>query len=393
MAIFAISCDSKKPEETNYDGKEFDLSTNQDKTVLATTSKVGNGYHLVISGNGEVKSFDSKNAVPWNAISKKIEKVTIEEGIENIGAYFFSGLTLNEYFIPASVKKVSENSFNESALVYSHSTEAIEVLCSNKVYLYSSSRPQVDNQYWHKIGEDVVLWRGYKLLFIGNSFTFYPTDLFGVDNPAVCFFLKELAKSMDISLDIDFVVKGAHTLKKFASSSDEYGKIVDQKLNENSNYDYVILQEQSTTPINDYNSFNTSVIALMNKINKTQKNAKVILYATWGFPSEVTSGKYESVRAMEKLITSAYEKCAEENDLTVHYVGKSFTYVYENMPEITIFGSDDKHQNYAGAYLSACVHLSSLLNVDVRNATYNGDLDENVAFKLKEVAYQISAGK
>ena len=67
---------------------------------------------------------------------------------------------------------------------------------------------------------------------------------------------KQLAGvDLGVELEIDFVVKGAHTLKKFANASDEKGKIVDELLRSNDDYDYVILQEHSTTPANDYNSF------------------------------------------------------------------------------------------------------------------------------------------
>lgn len=391
--LFISSCSKQKPTVTNYDGKEFDISLMQDKSVLAKTTKVGNDYHLVISGTGEVKSFTSKQNVPWNAISKKITSVTINEGIENIGNYYFYSLTLDHYFIPSSVIEVEEYSFNDSAIIYSHSTSKISTLCANKVYYYSSSKPQVDDEYWHKIGEDIVIWKQYKLLFIGNSFTYYPTDKFSVENPAVCSIIKDIAKSLDIDLLVDFVVRGTYKLSQYASSSDELGKVVEEKLNARSDYDYVILQEHSTTPVNSYNAFNTAVSAIKSKVEKTQQNAQVVLYSTWGYPSAISETSiFSSVSSMEKLLTEAYERCAEENEVKVNYVGKAFTYVYENYPEISLYGSDDKHQTYAGAYLSACVHLASLLNVDVRNVTFNGDLDAKVATKLKEVAHQISLG-
>lgn len=391
--LFISSCSKQKPTGTDYDGKSFDISVKQDKSVIATTTKVGNDYQLVLSGTGEVKSFTSKQNVPWNAISKKIVSVNIDEGIENIGDYYFYSLTLDHYFLPSSIIEVEEHSFNETAIIYSYSTSKVSTLCANKVYYYSSSKPQVDDEYWHKIGDDILIWKQYKLLFIGNSFTYYPTDLFSVDNPAVCSIIKDVAKSLDIDLFVDFVVKGTYKLSQFASSSDELGKVVEEKLNARSDYDYVILQEHSTTPVNSYNSFNTAVAAIKSKVEKNQKNAQVVLYSTWGYPSAISETSiFSSVSAMEKLLTDAYDKCAEENELKVNYVGKAFTYVYENCPEISLYGSDDKHQTYAGAYLSACVHLSSLLSVDVRNVTFNGELDSNVASKLREVAYQINLG-
>lgn len=90
---------------------------------------------------------------------------------------------------------------------------------------------------------------------------------------------------------------------------------------------------------------------------------------------------------MELKIRNAYEQCATENELKISYVGKAFTYVYENYTDIKLYGGDSKHQSVAGAYLSASIHLATILNVDVRAACYIGTLDENTATTLRDVAY------
>ena len=92
---------------------------------------------------------------------------------------------------------------------------------------------------------------------------------------------------------------------------------------------------------------------------------------------------------MEQLIREAYIKCGDENNLRVNHVGEAFTYVYENHKEIALYGSDDKHQSYSGAYLSACVHVASLFNVDIRTSNFNGRLDATTANTLKEAAYNV----
>jgi hypothetical protein len=57
---------------------------------------------------------------------------------------------------------------------------------------------------------------------------------------------------------------------------------------------------------------------------------------------------------------------------------------------INLYGSDDKHQAYTGAYLSACTHMATILGVDVRESKYYGNLDEATANILQDVAYDIS---
>ena len=390
MFIFvSVGCGNETSQNNGYDGREFDISLAQDKSIIAKVNKVGTNFELTISGEGKAISYEKKELVPWNAISKKITAVTINEGIENIGDYLFYSLTLESYYIPSSVLEVEENSFNASAVIYSYSVAPITVMCANKIYYYSEEVPNVDGTYWHMVGELPVIWDSYKIMFIGNSFTYYPKDVYGVNNPGVAALTKELADDLGVAIEVDFVVKGSHTLKKFSNENDEMGAIVDEKLKSANDYDFIILQEQSTTPVDDYNSFNAGVSALVNKINATQENCEVYLYATWGFPAGVSAGSiFSSVSAMEKLIRDAYEQCASDNGLKICHVGKAFTYVYENHKNINLYWEeDDKHQSYAGAYLSACVHLSTIFNVDVRSANFKGLLDETTANTLQEVAY------
>lgn len=393
LASIAIlsGCNKATSENSGYDGRVFDISTKQDESITASLKKVGTNFELTISGEGEALTYSKKESVPWNAISKKISKVQINEGITNIGNYYFYSSTLDYYYIPSSVVKVEEFSFNASATIYSYSSEEIEFEGANKVYYYSEESPSENDKYWHKVGENPIIWDTYKVFFIGNSFTFYPhDDEFSASNPAVANLTEKLSHDLGLAIEVDFVVKGAHTLKKFADANDEMGAIVDEKLKANNDYDFVILQEQSTTPVDNYNAFNAGVTGLVKKVNETQQDCEVILYATWGFPSGVVAGsKFSSVSEMEQLIREAYIKCGDENNLRVNHVGEAFTYVYENHKEIALYGSDDKHQSYAGAYLSACVHVASLFNVDVRTSKYNGRLDETTANTLKEVAYNI----
>lgn len=389
LSASIVGC-GEQETNTGYDGREFDISVAQDNSVKASIKKVGTNFELTISGAGEALSYDKKELVPWNAISKKINKVEIKDGITNIGDYYFYSTTISDYYIPSSVKSVGTNSFSAAAKVYSYSQEEFEFTCENDIYFYSDTKPSVNGEYWHMVGTTPVVWDLYKIMFIGNSFTFFPSDLFSVDNPAVCALTKEIASTVGIDLEMDFVVKGAHTLKKFANEKDEMGSIVDEKLKAASDYDYIVLQEHSTNPVNDYKSFSAGAESLVNKIKSTQTNCQVYLYATWGFPSAVSETSiFSSVSKMEELIRNAYHQCGEELSVPVSDIGEAFTYVYENYPNISLYGSDDKHQSYAGAYLSSLVHVANMFNVDVREATFNGILDEATAKTLKETAYKV----
>ena len=72
MALVMSSCQQTGGSSTGYDGREFDISVDQDKTVIAKIKKTGINYEITISGEGVGLSYDRKEEVPWNAISKRI---------------------------------------------------------------------------------------------------------------------------------------------------------------------------------------------------------------------------------------------------------------------------------------------------------------------------------
>lgn len=368
---------------SGYDGREYDISTNQDGSLKAISTKDGNYYNLTISGEGSAIDYERKEAVPWNPIIKKIKSVTIEEGISNIGDYYFSSLPLDYFLLPSTVTSIKENSFNPTSKIYTKGSTLQDN--ENEIYYYSESKPSENGEYFYLLDGVPYVWDITSVMFIGNSFTYYPQS---VTSPTVPMYFESIAESLNQDIEIDYVVKGSHTLTKFANPSDEYGKIVDEKLN-NNQYDYVILQEQSTTPINNYNTFLSAVKKLKEKINSTQKDCEVILYETWGSPKAIEDGSFKTVGEMEEKLRKAYKDAGEETECKVHYIGQAFTYVYENEKDINIYYEDNRHQNEYGAYLSAACHVRSMFNIDVTKSTEYCGLDEAKCKTLLEVAKNI----
>ena len=89
---------------------------------------------------------------------------------------------------------------------------------------------------------------------------------------------------------------------------------------------------------------------------------------------------------MEADLREAYTKAGEETECKVNYVGKAFTYTYENLKNINIYHTDNRHQNLNGSYLSAAVHIKGIFGIDVTKATDYCGLDEDVCKSLLSVA-------
>lgn len=385
IAAFCLtSCGDDAGKQKGYDGRTFDISAAQDGSLLAKSAKVGHNYTLTIEGEGQAVSYDRKELVPWNAIAKKIESVTIKEGISNIGDWYFSALTLDSYFLPASVTKVEEHSFREGTTLYSY---ASSVEGANGIYYYSETRPTGEGSYFYLDEENnpriwkPVIEKVSSVLFIGNSFTFYEGS---PEDPGVPRYFSAIAGDFGQKTNLDWVLKGSHTLTKFADANDEMGAIVEEKLKTNQ-YDYVILQEQSTAPINNYSAFEKAVGALKAKVDANQKNCTTVLYETWGSPTGIQGTSFTSVGEMEAALYAAYSKAGKAHSCPVNYVGSAFAYAYETL-HMDIYYSDNRHQNNYGAYLSAAVHVHNLYHFNVTQCYEYAGLDAKTCQELLGVA-------
>ena len=383
--IFPIFGCAGNEQKTGYDGREYDISVSGNGSATLSVKKGSDGgYALTVSGSGQVADYSKKEEVPWNVIMKKVTSVVVEDGVKNIGDYFFFATNIKEYFLPSSVESVGEHSFPSGAVLYSYTQAEFDT--DYEIYFYCAEKPFAMNKYFRLIDGVPKVWRDYSVLFIGNSFTFRQGT---EDSPMVPYLFGKIAESLGETVNADFVVKSAYTLTKYADKTDEKGAIVEQKLTQNQ-YDFIVLQEQSTTPVNSYNAFNTAVGKLINRISETQKKAKVFLYATWGYPAGLDKTASETVSEMNSKLKVAYDNCGSGYGLKVTHVGDAFLDVYTNHSEIELYAADDMHQSNIGAYLSACCHVSSIFGIDVRNSDFTHDFDASVCKILQETAYAVS---
>ncbi len=387
-----VGCGS---QNEGFDGKIIDISKNQDKSlsikiIYNKDSEHGSYYTLKIEGKGESKNFENRKT-PWQSIIKKIKEVNIDEGITSLGSNYFNNSTITSYILPSTLTSFTSTSFNSSAKLYAKNNLVDKQDSTNTLYLYKETAPSQEekktNKYWHYINNVPVEWSTIKVLFIGNSFTYYNN---------IPKLTEEIAKSLGYDFVSDSVTCGAHTLTKFADSEDTYGKQVYSKLNSSNDYDYVILQDQSTRSYSNYSAFKTAVDTLNKLVKKTQDHAETRLYATWAY-EEMSSTK--SISEQEQIIRDKYTQCGNELDIKVHNVGKAFTKIYEENKSINLYFTDNKHPSHYGSFLSAHVHAMSILGVDTSLSTFSTyysneeqntwTIDENISSILKATAYTV----
>lgn len=375
VSFAAMAACSKEEDATSW-------NISSGGSVTAQLSDNGKyGYILTVSGSGATKDFESEKDTPWYGKSGRITDIIISIGITEIGKNSFNQCAAKTVVLPESVEKIKENSFSSSIQIcaYADMSKPENV----KVYLYSESRPDGEGDYWRMKNGTATVWETTKILFIGNSFTYYN------DIPKL---VERIALSANESVEVSSITRGAWTLSKFADSTDEYGRQVDKALSGASDFDVVVLQEQSVRPLTNFESFLSAVKSLNEKIQRTQDDCKVYLYSTWGYAREAESRNW-TIPKMQTEIAAAYEKAASEIGADISCVGAAFTKVYNDYKDINLyFAEDNMHPSYEGSYLSAAVHTATIFGCDVRTASFVGELDGTTAQILKDVAYQTVFG-
>jgi len=359
------------------DSNVFDLAA-EGGSVKASLIDDGNyGYVLRIEGTGAVLGYGSKSEAPWYKVSGRITGIEVPEGITGLGDNLFCDCVyLRSVVLPKTVKSIGGSTFSPKTAICAYAE--VSAPENVKIYLYSEDKPTDGGLYWRLKSGKVDLWDLTKILFIGNSFTYY-NDMDQI--------VARIASGAGENVSVQRVTVGSYNLTKFANEKDEGGAQVYAALRAASDYDIVVLQEQSTRPLTNLDLFKEGAKALVKLVEETQEDCKVYLYQTWGFPAGATG---TTVPQMEQGLYDAYSIVATELSLGLCPVGRAFTKVYSEHPEIVLYNEDGRHPSAEGSYLAACVHAAKLLGVDPRGIDVGDYAYEDV---LSQAAYDIVFGK
>ena len=182
-----------------------------------------------------------------------------------------------------------------------------------------------------------------KILFIGNSFTFY------WNLPSL---VESMAHEKGILLDIYQSTAGGATLKDHWEGKRglESKKVLKEHV-----FSTIILQDHSTSPLlktNESKEYFNRFIKLINK-----KKSEVILYGTWIYPASPLIGKsFNGTDPIQHVLKSI----ADQTNSRMAPVGTAFRLFQDKHSEISVFTSDNKHPSAVGTYLAACVFFKML---------------------------------
>jgi|GEM_PF-341613 len=175
-----------------------------------------------------------------------------------------------------------------------------------------------------------------RILFIGNSYT---------HNNGVNIYLTGLFESAnhDLTIDIQRSTNGGWCLEDHW-----YYDVTQSKLND-SEWDYVFLQDKSTGPV--YNPDRTLRYAQLFDSSIDESGAQTGFYMTWA---------REWDPDMIIPISTLYTSLGVTMDALVAPVGLAWQKALENDPEIDLYVKDGSHPTVQGTYLAACVFYTTI---------------------------------
>lgn len=207
------------------------------------------------------------------------------------------------------------------------------------------------------------------VLFLGNSYTY----THNVPNTT-----KLLAQSNGDILKFDSHTPGGYRLNQHATNTTSLQKI------RNTNWDHVVLQDQSLTPAYNFSGFYSGAKALIEEINNGSCTNNTILFMTWGRKNNATYPYKE----MQKRTTDNYNKVADAFETEISPVGVAWKKVRDDKDPVNLYSGDGSHQSFAGTYLAACVFYATIFDKSPVGLAYRGSLSAADALYLQNKAFE-----
>ncbi|MCX6249148.1 MAG: PKD domain-containing protein [Bacteroidetes bacterium] len=230
-----------------------------------------------------------------------------------------------------------------------------------------------------------------KALFLGNSYT-YVNNLPGLT--------AALAHSAGDSLFFDSNTPGGYTLgwQPIAHSTDSVSLA---KIRE-TNWDFVILQEQSQTPaipvLRDSCMF-PGATTLHDSVKSVLPCARVLFFLTWGrrfggiqcFVPNYCSTTFAGFNQMQDSLTTSYKMVADSLHDWIAPAGEAWRLVIGQYGMV-LHDIDDSHPNLNGSYLTACVFYDCTFGKPSAGLTFTAGLQADSALLLQQAADSIVFG-
>jgi hypothetical protein len=175
-----------------------------------------------------------------------------------------------------------------------------------------------------------------EILFIGNSYTFLN------ELPQV---FADLAASGGRQVEVSTSAKAGYSLGDHLQDQETTGLIKSQR------WDYIILQEKSSSPIQDVQAMEMGIRQLEELA--AEQGANTILFMPWGYEAGFPQAGLDDYQEMQLKISDSYLIIGRDLDIPVVPVGLAWQSAIENNPDLDLWSPDGTHPTKLGTYLAA----------------------------------------
>lgn len=200
-----------------------------------------------------------------------------------------------------------------------------------------------------------------KILFIGNSYTDF--------NKGLDYQLLKFAPNSNAAR----ITPGGYTLQNHWEDTNTLETI------RSGNWDVVVLQEQSQSPVTSYKSFAEYAQKFNSEIKAA--GAETILFMTWERPDSVQYG------VTTQALSNNYTFLGQQLGIKIAPVGLAFENALREHPDLVLY-SEDGHPTAAGTYLATAIFYGVIFDQSPVGNNYNAGLSNEDALFLQTIAAQ-----
>jgi hypothetical protein len=217
-----------------------------------------------------------------------------------------------------------------------------------------------------------------RVLFIGNSYTFYN------NLPRM---VADLADSAGIHLDVDAVTEGGAWLGDHRRAGTAGERI------RSGDFDFVVIQEQSAVP-SDNNLAREEMYpaAIAFASDAAASGATLVLFETWGHLSGFSGTGHSSYQSMQNAINATYHELSELLGKPVAPAGEAWQISLTSARSIRLHDADGSHPSLEGSYLAALVIAATITGESPQDMTDDLGISTAVANLLRQYATEAVAG-
>lgn len=320
-----------------------------------TPSPEGVSYHYASNGHGLSQAY-TPNIDETVTLSKAISSGNLQMRLRCVGNRKFDGGALD----------FSSNALTRIAAAKTHGTSPI-------IRLLDGPRPSC------KI----------KVLFIGNSYTYYNWS---------SYMLKEIAWKEGLEVEVALSAHSGFTIERHLDHA------VTTSFVNAGGYDYAIVQEYNDRMAvvgadlakgslgSDALKYVTNMKTMISNIKAKSPSVVPLIEISWGTKNGVGSlikTNWTDYVTMQGYVTEGTKHVATQASVDCTLLGEAWKKVRSERPSLEMYHTDLHHPSYAGSYLKACVNYLTLSGKKFGSDPCDCLLDAETAAYLRGVAESV----